>query len=89
MGSPNGAHASWEQEHVVLGDSDSPYALRNLNLAIISTLVAHKHTGNAAAQCVLCLFSRSDVKIAPISLFEIYRLVCFQQFRIIGRRKAR
>jgi hypothetical protein len=92
MGSPNGAHAGWEEEDVVLGDGDSPYALRNHNLAISSALVAHEHARDAAAQGTFCLFGRGDIKVTSIALFEIQGLVDlvrFQRLRTVGRRGAR
>ena len=90
MGSPYGTHAGREEEHVVLGDGDSPYALRNLNLAINGALIAHEHTSNTTAQGTFSLRNGGDVKIASITLFEIKCLFRFQWFRtIIGRGKAR
>lgn len=89
MGSPNGAHAALEEEHVVLGDRDSPYTVRNLDLASSSALVAHEHTRDAAAQGALCLIDRGDVKIASIALFEIDVLVRFQRLLVAGERLAR
>ena len=91
MGSPNGGHAGLEEEHVLFGDGDPPYALRNHNLAISSALVAHEHARDAAAQGTFCLFGRGDVKIASIALFEIQGLVevvRFQRLRTVGRRSC-
>lgn len=90
MGSPYGSHPGREEEYVVLGDSDSPYALRNLNLAINCALIAHEHTSNPTAQGTFSQRNRTDIKVASIALFEINVLVRFQWFRTtIGRGMAR
>ena len=90
MGAPYGTHPGREEEHVVLGDSDSPYALRNLNLAISGALIAHEHTSNTTAQGAFSLPDRGDVQVASVALFDINGLVRFQWFRTtIGRGTAR